>query len=74
MKTSSMQSPSASQKLLDEPRIETTEFAWKALYRVAGVAALIMVVFIPIQSIVFVAWPPPSTVIGWLRPIRIEVA
>jgi len=31
----------------------------------AGVAALLMVVFIPIQSIVFVVWPPPSTVIGW---------
>jgi hypothetical protein len=38
---------------------------WKSLYKVAGVAALIMVVFIPIQSIIFFVWPPPSTVIGW---------
>jgi Domain of unknown function (DUF4386) len=50
---------------MDEPRAETTASAWKPLYRVAGVAALLMVVFIPIQSIVFVVWPPPSTVIGW---------
>src|SRR6266700_871192 len=65
MKTSSRASPSASQKPMDASRAETTASAWKPLYRMAGVAALIMVVFIPIQSIVFVAWPPPSTVIGW---------
>ena len=45
---------------MDEPPFETTESVWKPLYRVAGVAALIMVVFIPIQSIVFVVWPPPK--------------
>jgi len=44
---------------------ETADSAWKSLYRVGGAAALIIVVFIPIQFIVFVAWPPPSTVIGW---------
>ncbi|MGB8343848.1 MAG: hypothetical protein WCD86_03135 [Ktedonobacteraceae bacterium] len=50
---------------VDEPHIETTESAWKPLYRVAGVAALIMAAFILIQVVVFVVWPPPSTVIGW---------
>jgi hypothetical protein len=65
MKSSTMKFPSASQKPMDESRAKTTESAWKPLYRVAGVAALIVVVFIPIQSIVFVVWPPPSTVIGW---------
>ena len=44
---------------------ETADSAWKSLYRVGGTAALIMAVFIPIQIIIFVAWPPPSTVIGW---------
>ena len=39
--------------------------AWKSLYRVGGAAALISAVFIPIQIMVFIAWPPPSTVIGW---------
>jgi len=65
MKMSSMQFPSASQKPMDESRAETTASAWKPLYRVAGVAAVLMVMFIPIQSIVFIVWPPPSTVIGW---------
>ena len=65
MKTSSRESPSASHQRMDESRAETTESAWKPLYKVAGVAALIMVVFIPIQSIIFFVWPPPSTVIGW---------
>jgi hypothetical protein len=44
---------------------ETADSAWKSLYRVGGVAALIMAVFIPIQFIIFLIWPPPSTVIGW---------
>jgi hypothetical protein len=49
---------------------ETAESAWKSLYRVGGTAALIMAVFIPIQFIIFVAWPPPSTVIGWFTLFR----
>ncbi len=65
MKTSSTESPSASHQRVEESRAETPESAWKPLYKVGGVAALIIVVFIPIQSIVFVVWPPPSTVIGW---------
>jgi len=44
---------------------ETADSAWKSLYRVGGTASLIMAVFIPIQIIILVAWPPPSTVIGW---------
>jgi fumarate reductase subunit D len=44
---------------------ETADSAWKGLYRVGGAAALIMAVFIPVQIIIFVVWPPPSTVIGW---------
>jgi fumarate reductase subunit D len=44
---------------------ETADSAWKSLYRVGGAAALIMALFIPIQVIIFLVWPPPSTVIGW---------
>ena len=65
MKTSSMASPSASQKPTDEPPIETTAFAWKPLYKVGVVAALMMVVFIPIQILIFLVWPPPGTVFGY---------
>lgn len=44
---------------------ETADSRWNWLYKVGGTAALIMAIFIPIQTIVFVTWPPPSTVIGW---------
>lgn len=39
--------------------------AWRSLYRVSGVAALAMFVLIPIQSILFVAFPPPATAIDY---------
>jgi hypothetical protein len=39
---------------------------WKGLYRVGGVAALIQVVLMPIQIIVLFAWPPPTTVTGYV--------
>jgi hypothetical protein len=54
-----------SHRRADEFKVETEDSAWKGLYRVGGTAALIMAVFIPIQIIIFIAWPPPSTVIGW---------
>jgi hypothetical protein len=44
---------------------ETADSHWKNLYRVGGTAALIIVVLYLIQIIIFIAWPPPSTVIGW---------
>jgi hypothetical protein len=54
------------------PRTEATGMShaqsntkWKSLFRIGGVAALIQVLLMPIQIIIFVAWPPPSTVIDW---------
>jgi hypothetical protein len=38
---------------------------WKRLYLVGGAAALLMAVLIPIQIIVFILLPAPSTVLGW---------
>jgi fumarate reductase subunit D len=35
------------------------------LFRVGGIAALTIVLLIPIQIVIFVVWPPPNTVIGW---------
>jgi hypothetical protein len=49
----------------DDSSVETADSVWKSLYKVAGTAALITAVFVPIQIAVFVAYPPPSTVIGW---------
>ena len=38
---------------------------WRSLYKVGGVAALIVAVLTPIQVILFIGWPPPSSVIGY---------
>ena len=46
MKTSNVESPSTSQKPMDASRAETTESAWKPLYRIGGAAALFVVVFV----------------------------
>jgi hypothetical protein len=51
--------------------VGTTDSRWNWLYKVGGTAALIIVAFIPIQIILFIAWPPPgfqptsSNVMGW---------
>jgi hypothetical protein len=40
--------------------VETAPSAWKSLYKVGGVAALIGAAIVPIQTLVFIAWPPPA--------------
>lgn len=65
MQTSRRVFPYAQQQPGDASRARTPSSLWKPLYRVTTVAALLIVVFIPIQGIVFFLWPPPSTVIGW---------
>jgi predicted membrane protein len=38
---------------------------WKHLYKVGGFATIVMLALIPIQIIVFIAYPPPATVIDF---------
>jgi hypothetical protein len=38
---------------------------WKSLYRIGAAAALVGVALIPVQIIIFVVWPPPTTVTDW---------
>ncbi len=45
-------------------RNQPTDAIWTSLYKIGRAAALIMAVFIPIQMVIFVVWPP-GTVIGW---------
>ena len=49
----------------NESRAEAVESSWKGLYKVGGVAALLSVLFFPIQIVVCFVSPPPDTVIGW---------
>jgi hypothetical protein len=44
---------------------ETPDPQWYWLYKIGGVAALIMAMIIPLQLVVFIVSPPPSTVLGW---------
>jgi hypothetical protein len=49
------------------PDAQSTNSRWRTLYRLGGAAGLISAVLIPIQVMVFIAWPPPTTVSGWFR-------
>ena len=51
----------------DAARAEAADSDWKSLYKIGGVAALLSVVFLPIQIAVCLMSPPPDTVIGWFR-------
>lgn len=52
-----------------ERHVRTTEgipeSGWSTLYRLAGAAALIVVALVPIGALVYVVWPPPTTIPGW---------
>ena len=48
-----------------ESRAEAVESNWKSLYKIGGAAALVSVVFFPIQIVVCLMSPPPDSVIGW---------
>ena len=45
--------------------LSKSAYAWKTLHRVGGVSALVVLVLIPIQMVVFFLWPPPNSVIDW---------
>ncbi len=49
---------------------ETTDSAWKGLYKVGGAAALIVTVLLTIEIIVFTAYPLPGTVIGYFTLLQ----
>lgn len=64
MTASILGTPPARQSRIDVPYVEPAEVAWKPLYRVGGAAALLSVGFIAVAVVVFLAWPPPATVLG----------
>ena len=44
-----------------------TDTTWKDLYRIAAFAAVTIVILIPVQILVFVISPPPSTVADFFK-------
>ncbi len=53
-----------------ESTAEVDQSTWKGLYTIAAAAAITIVVFIPIQIVVFIVWPPPGTVLGYFTIYR----
>ena len=44
---------------------ETIDSVWHSLYKIGGVVALISLLLIPIQIVIYIVWPPPNTVAGF---------
>ena len=62
MQPDAVPSADANRALAATPAVGST---WKSLYKIGAAAALFGAAIIPIQMIVFIAWPPPDTAIGW---------
>ncbi len=55
---------------IDASITRVAESGWSSLYKIGGAAALISLVFFPIQIAVFLIVPPPETVGGWFELLR----
>ncbi len=44
-----------------------TDLRWNSLYKIGGLAVLIMIFIVPIQIAIFSVAPPPSTAQGWFE-------
>jgi len=44
-----------------------TDFNWKKLYKIAGISALVIVLIIPVQVVIFSLFPPPEDTIGFMK-------
>lgn len=44
-----------------------TDFNWKKLYKVAGISALVIVLIIPVQVVIFSVFPPPEDSISFIQ-------
>jgi hypothetical protein len=50
---------------MNKAQLDQDDSRWQWLYRLGGAAALLIVAFIPLQVIIFMTWPPPSTALGY---------
>lgn len=51
-------------KTIQATNPEIEDFSWKSLYKVGGIAALVVVAMAVIQAPIFILFPQPTTVIG----------
>jgi Domain of unknown function (DUF4386) len=67
---STIVAPTSREPRLGEPvdtSTETTAGAWRPLYLMAAVAALLSVVLIAVAGLVYAIQQPPTTITGWFR-------
>jgi len=50
---------------MHKAKLDQDDSRWQWLYRLGGSAALITAIFIPLQVVIFMAWPPPTTAQGY---------
>ena len=48
-----------------QPATAAYESGWHTLFQCAGISALTVVALIPVQALVYIVWPPPSTVLEY---------
>jgi hypothetical protein len=49
---------------------DQSEPDWHLLYRFGGIAALTVTALIPLQGLVYILWPPPTTVVGYFSVFK----
>ena len=65
MSTSVIESVAAIDQRGNATVAEQADVAWKPLYRIAAVVALLSVAFIVVAGIMFAVNPIPTTMVGW---------
>jgi len=50
---------------MNKAKFDQDDSCWQWLYRLGGIAALITAIFIPLQVVIFMTWPPPTTALGY---------
>ncbi len=70
MEASTLQYRPASRPSAEEAWPAAAASDWKLLYRIGGAAALLIAVLIPLHAAVFIANPPPGTVLGFFTLIQ----
>ena len=58
------------EQLVHAGSISTKDGKWRTLFRISSVAAILMVILIPIQIIIFSISQPPETIEGWFELFR----
>lgn len=53
-----------------ERQSSIVEAGWRTLYRLGALAAFAVLALVPIQMVVYVLWPPPTTVFAWFDLFR----